>query len=90
MSTSYEANKKWRLANPKKRGKSKDTYYRKHRYRGMNRKRYSPADEELILTKKLDGKKYLDRDIASLIGRSLKAVQVKRSKLRSVTLEKEK
>lgn len=83
MTIKYEANKKWRLANPEKRYKDRDKHYKRHMYTGTNWKRYSPADEGLILTKMVNGKKYLDREIAALIGRSLKAIHVKRTKLKS-------
>jgi hypothetical protein len=74
----YIVNKRWRLKYPRKRGKGVTAYYNRHRYKGMNRKRYSKVDEELIRTKMINGKRMFDREIAALIGRSLKAIQIHR------------
>jgi len=81
--TRYEYNKKWRLKNPKKRGKGVERYYNRHKYTRMRYIKYSSADVKVIVTKMINGNRYTDPEIAILLGRSLRSIQMKRAHLKS-------
>jgi hypothetical protein len=81
--TNYEMNKNWRKTHPRLRYKGKEKYYKKHnKYDVLSGKRYSYDDEQIILTKIYKEKSLIDVEIAKLLGRTLKAIQIKRTKLR--------
>jgi hypothetical protein len=78
---SYACHKAWRLKNPKKRNAERKKYYDKHRDNPQNsrrsKKRWSKGEIERIISFDLS----VDAIIAKEIGRSVEAIQVKRSKL---------
>lgn len=83
----YIYNKRWRLKNSRIRGKGAAAYYNRHKYKGMNKKQYSEADKELIINKILNGKKMVDREIAKLLGRTLRAIQICRCRIREAAYD---
>jgi len=76
---SYEQTKKWRLDNTKKRNEMRTKYYKqfeKTAYRkGM---RYTDKEIKQILDHTI-----LDRELAFLLKRSVKAIQIVRSKIKN-------
>ena len=75
ITTRYETNKKWRKKNPSAWQKSKARYYKKSESIAHNsRQRWTIHSIKLIMHKK--GK--TDSEIAVLIGRSVRAIQVMR------------
>lgn len=79
--SSYVHNKTWRIRHPKKRYESKKRYYRRHRNNPQNRKNsgqeWTPSELKRITARVRPP----DSVLARKIGRSVEAVQVKRSKL---------
>lgn len=73
----YEANKKWRLRNPEKRDAGKSKNYNKSRQFATNSRR-PWAPEDVALLSSFDG---TDIELSKKIGRSVQAIQVKRSNL---------
>lgn len=78
MSDLYAQNKLWRKRHPSVWQAGKQRYYRQFEAAAYNRYQSWTVEElELIM-----GKKYSDREIAAKIGRSVRAIQVKRTRLR--------
>ena len=70
--------KKFRSRNPKKRNKyRKENYDKGAKYNYCSHRGYLKQEEELILKSK-----ETDRELAKLIGRSVKAIQAKRAKMK--------
>ena len=83
VQTKYEGNKKWRKTHPKLRYKGTTRYYKKHRkYNVRSNERYLCDDNQIILTKIYEKKLMIDVEIAKLLGRSLRAIQIQRTKLK--------
>ena len=81
---SYKYNKTWRLKNPDKRGQSTNKYYQKYgTIKGGNKKGHKRGpvwtEKECMLI--LDPK-HTDVELYRLLGRSVKAIQTKRCKLK--------
>lgn len=75
--TGYEHNKRWRKKYPELWKKSKAKYYRKSRKLASNaHQEWTQADINMITDRP-----YIDSQIAQKIGRSIKAIHVKRSRL---------
>lgn len=74
--------KKWREENPEKRKAEKKKYYKKNREHPKNQRMSGTfwTEEDLFLI--ISTKKESDAIIARIIGRSVQAIQVKRSKLK--------
>jgi len=72
----YKDNKKWRLKHPEERNKQRKRYYKQFQNAKNSRKRWSPEDIDEVLFSHP-----CDRDLSHEIGRSVQAIQVKRSKL---------
>lgn len=80
MSNLYAQNKLWRKRNAATWQAGKQRYYRQFEAAAYNRYQSWTVEElELIMDKK-----YSDRDIAAKIGRSVKAIQVKRTRLKEM------
>lgn len=78
ITTHYETNKKWRKKHPLTWQKSKDRYYKKSEKTAHNsRQRWTIHSINIIMHKK--GR--TDSEIAILIGRSVKAIQIMRVRL---------
>lgn len=76
--TKYERNKKWRKNKPKIWKKIKDRYYKKSEATAFNSKQlWTIYDCNLILMMS-----FSDSKIARMIGRSVKAIQVQRTRLK--------
>lgn len=74
---SYKHNKIWRKRRNSIWQKGKQRYYKQFEAKAHNRyQRYTIREINMIM-----GKKYPDREIAAKIGRTVKAIQVKRVKL---------
>ena len=74
---SYAATKKWRIKNPEKFHAQKIRYYKKSEKTAIaSCQRWTISDINKILTKIFG-----DAALALLLGRSVKAIQVKRSAL---------
>ena len=78
MASNYEANKRWRLKNPKARAAQTKRNYDGGRPATAQRRRPWIEEEEsaIIQVARPD-----DRDLARLLNRSVKSIQVRRSKL---------
>jgi len=77
---SYESHKRWRLNNPEGRNKERKNNYKKTQGKdknALNRCRWSEEECHLILVRKGMN----DRQLHKLLGRSVQAIQVKRTKL---------
>ena len=80
MSPKYEVTKKWRKKHPSAWRESKSRYYKKSEVKAHNGwQRWTIHDINLITNK--NGK--TDTEIATSIGRSVKAIQVMRVRLKS-------
>jgi len=74
----YKATKKWRKNNPLIWKKGKKRYYDKSRKEAYNyRQCWTINDIDIIIERK-----DTDSDIAKLIGRSVKAIQSKRARIK--------
>ena len=74
---SYKNNKAWRKRNNATWQKEKRKYYKQFEVGASNsHQRYTIREEDMIINKK-----YPDRVIARKIGRSIKAIQVRRARL---------
>lgn len=81
---SYKHNKAWRKRCNSIWQKGKQRYYKQFEKEAHNnRQRYTIKEIDMIINKK-----YLDRDIAKRIGRTVKAIQVKRAKLNNFKNQK--
>ena len=72
----YQSNKKWRHFNPFLRYAGKKRYYQKTQNATNDSKRYDTADEELIFNHDIS-----DSELSVLIGRSVAAIQHKRTNI---------
>lgn len=72
---SYESNKKWRKNKPKVWNATKNRYYKQFEKEASNKHQRWTINDILLI----ESKKVADRKIAKLIGRSVKAIQVKRA-----------
>ena len=78
MAGSYAANKRWRLTHPAKRQEGKKRNYASSATNNANNyQHYTPREDTLILTSPLT-----DRELHRVIGRSVQAIQIRRSKLK--------
>lgn len=78
MTPGYKKNKRWRKNNSSTWQKSKKRYYDKSRKEAYNYKQeWTVEDIDMIM-----GREDTDSNIAELIGRSVKAIQVKRVRIR--------
>jgi hypothetical protein len=78
MSHRYEINKEWRKKHPSTWQKGKSRYYKKSEKKAHNgRQHWTIHDINSIINK--DGK--TDTEIAGLIGRSVKAIQIMRCRV---------
>lgn len=74
----YKAHKKWRKTHPKTRNEGKKRHYAKSRVGARNKNaRWNLQDETLILAED----RPIDAKLAVTLGRSVQAIQVKRTKL---------
>ena len=79
ITTNYETNKKWRKKHPSAWKKSQARYYKKSESTAHNScQRWTIHSIKLIMHK--EGK--TDSEIAILIGRSVKAIQIMRVRLK--------
>ena len=79
MSHKYEINKKWRKRHPSTWQKGKSRYYKKSEEKAHNgRQRWTINDIGLITNK--NGR--TDTEIATSIGRSVRAIQAMRNRLK--------
>lgn len=78
MTGSYEANKRWRHGNPTKRSAQTKRYYDQTTLATRRRKPWTAEDDALVL--RTEGTS--DATLASHIGRSVKAIQMRRNKLK--------
>jgi len=79
----YIHNKNWRLKNPEKRNAERKRYYDQFQYGNIKAfTRWTQKEDRLVLRSRL-----LDRDIHLKIGRSVKSIQVRRSKLKKKMIE---
>lgn len=74
----YLKHKKWRLANPKIRNEGKKRHYAARRF--GNRRPWGPFEEEMLLKYE----ELPDVELAAIMKRSVQALQVKRSRLKSL------
>lgn len=75
--------KRWRKENPEARAKQRNAYYQRHVYgTPLNRTPYTVEENFIILTKRYKGKHILDRDMAKMMKRSVKGIQVRRTILK--------
>ena len=75
---SYKNNKIWRKRRPKIWQKQKKRYHKQFVAGAFNgRQKYTTREDNMILNKK-----YLDRVIAKKIGRTVRAIQIRRTRLR--------
>lgn len=75
---SYKSTKAWRKKNPSKWQTGKKRYYKQFEKNALNKhKRWTAKDIQLIIDHKI-----LDREIAVLTKRSVKAIQTKRNRLK--------
>lgn len=73
-------NKIWRKRNPAKWQASKTRYYKQFEAGAYNnRQRYTTQEDDIIINKK-----YIDRVIAGKIKRTVKAIQIRRMRLKKV------
>lgn len=80
---SYEHNKAWRKKCNSKWQKQKSRYYKQFEKQAYNsRQEYTIKQINMIVDKK-----YPDREIALRIGRSVKAIQIKRGRVNNKILE---
>jgi hypothetical protein len=70
-------NKQWRKNNLEKWQKMKKKYYDQFRPAINERQPYTDHDDVMICTSRLS-----DRDLHEILGRSVEAIQVRRSKIR--------
>lgn len=76
--TKYERNKRWRKNNPKVWKAMKRRYYKRSELTAFNtRQRWTIQDCNRVLIRKLT-----DRQLAVAIGRSVKAIQTQRVRLK--------
>lgn len=79
LTRGYKANKRWRLKHPETRYKGKKNYYIKGRAFAVNRGQcWTRQDEKLIIAQDRPN----DRILAKKLGRSIFAIQRKRSNLK--------
>ncbi len=77
--TRYEINKKWRKNHPEIWGKGKQRYYNQfNNNNAQRREKWTAGDINLIIEKETS-----DRNLSKLLGRSVLAIQVKRSSLKN-------
>ena len=80
--SSYANNKAWRKRNPKCRQEGKQRYYKQFEDGAFNKKkRWLKFEMDMIIDKE-----YSDRIIAGKIGRSVKAIQMKRLRVKKEIL----
>lgn len=76
--TKYERNKRWRKNRPEVWNAMRQRYYKRSELKAFNKKQiWTVEDCNMILLRYLP-----DSNIAELIGRSVKAIQVKRARLK--------
>jgi len=72
----YKYNKKWRLSHPETRYAGKKRYYAKSREKAVRKRaKWQKWEIDLILQKITS-----DRELAKTLGRSVEAIQIKRTK----------
>ena len=76
---SYEANKRWRQAHPEVWQASKSRYYAKSEEGAIHKNRRWTQVE----LRELMAHSILDKDLAKKLGRSVRALQVQRAKVRA-------
>ncbi len=75
---SYQTNKRWRKKHPSTWQATKQRYYKQFEAKAHNKhQRYTTKEDNIIVKKR-----YLDRIIANKLGRSVKAIQIRRTRLR--------
>lgn len=77
MAGSYEATLRWRLKNPDKRNEQKKRNYRQTQGQQRTRRVWTEEEERQILATPRE----TDATLAKRIGRSVQAIQLRRSKL---------
>ena len=77
----YDWNKKWRKTHPAGRNASKARYYKKHRETPENRRNSNQKWSEHEVALLLSPSRPPDSILAKVLGRSVQALQGKRSKL---------
>ena len=75
MKTKYEINKDWRHSHPEKWREGVRRYYRKSQDAPNRKERWSKEDIKLVMEHKMP-----DSELSKLIGRSVQAIQVQRSR----------
>ena len=76
---SYEQTKQWRLNNIKKRNEMRTKYYKQFEKTAYRKGiRYTDQEIKLILDHSM-----LDRELAFLLKRSVKAIQIVRNKIKN-------
>lgn len=79
MTKQYEYNKTWRIKHPHKRNNGNLRYYRKTQGARNSNTRWTKEEIEMILEHSIT-----DNELSELLGRSVRAIQVKRSKSKSI------
>lgn len=78
MTINYEYHKKWRKKNPDKRNAERKRNYRRTQFANRNQgQRYDQDHDWLILNSP-----FTDRELHKIIGRSVQAIQIRRSRLK--------
>lgn len=80
---SYAHNKIWRIHHSKKRNEGKKRYYAKHREDPQNRANSGQEWTLLEIERVTASDRPADSILAKQIGRSVEAIQIKRSQLRA-------
>jgi hypothetical protein len=81
VATNYEVKKLWRKKNPKARNAERKKYYARFRDSGTNAgSEWTERELEMIMAPD----RPFDRDLAALIGRSVQAIQIMRSRCRKL------
>lgn len=75
----YESVKRWRAANPEKYHEMTHNHYHRHSYGPNSYKRWEQDELDAITVDKGDR---TDRELAKLLGRSLKSIHVMRAKMK--------
>jgi hypothetical protein len=81
LAKGYEYNKTWRHRHPSIRNRGKTSYYRRLAKNRINKgKRWSKKHKRLVIAHE-----YTDRLLAQMLGRSVQAIQILRTKLKKVS-----
>jgi len=79
----YEYNKRWRIKNPLARNVQRQRYYHKHSSGPKGGDDWTLKDEQIIL----DPNRPCDVILSQNLGRSVRAIQIKRSRIKNKTFD---